>query len=173
MVLSRDFCFSLILSKRSIACWHLLFAVSSIILATVTLCLLRGVLDSAASNFDVASFNSSSAAFKSALAFVSCSFKSSSFLARDSFFSISLSLSFCALSGIFFLCLASSLFFSSSSFSFSTHSLYAAWADLTAFLRSCVTGIFSGQLQTGLKNLTTSFITWRPTIVFSLRDALS
>ena len=151
----------------SIACWHLLFAVSTIILATATLCLLRGVLDSAASNFDVASFNSSSAAFKSALAFVSCSFKSSSFLARDSFFSISLSFFLCSLRDFFPL---SSLF---SFFSSSSHSLYAAWADLTAFLRSCVTGIFSGQLQTRLKNLTASFITWRPTIVFSLIDALS
>ena len=61
------------------------FAVSSIILAFVALYLSRGVLESASSNFDVASFISPSVASKSVLAFVYCSFKSSSLLERDSF----------------------------------------------------------------------------------------
>ena len=110
---------------------------------------------------------------KSALAFVSCSFNFPHFLQRILSSLSAFLFLFESPQEISFLYLASSHFSSSSSFSFSTCSLYAAWADLAAFLRSCVTGIFSGQLQTRLKNLTTSFITWRLTIVFSLRDVLS
>ena len=62
------------------------FAVSNIIFATVTLFLLRVVLDSASCSLEVALLSNSSAAFNSCLALDSCSFKSSSVFASDSFF---------------------------------------------------------------------------------------
>ena len=47
VVLSRNFCFFLILSKSSITSRHFVFEESSIILATVTHFWLRGILQSA------------------------------------------------------------------------------------------------------------------------------
>ena len=98
--------------------------------------------------------------------FYFCLFKSSSLFARDSFFSISF-LSF-NLSDISF----SSLAFPSSSlvlpFSLSRSALYAKWADLTDFFRSCVIGVISTLLETRSQNLTASLMAWRSMTGFSL-----
>ena len=70
VLLSNDFLLFLISSNSSIASSLFTLAVSSIIFAAVMLLVLMGLLASALSNFDVASFRSSSATLNSALPFL-------------------------------------------------------------------------------------------------------
>ena len=83
MLLSNDFLLFLISSYSFIASSLFTLAVSSIIIAAVMLLVLMGLLASALSNFDVASFRSSSATLNFCLAFSSCSFKLSSVSSKD------------------------------------------------------------------------------------------
>ena len=103
VLLSNDFLLFLISSNSSIASSLFTLAVSSIIFAAVMLLVLMGLLASALSNFDVASFRSSSATLNFCLAFSSYSFKLSSVSSKDFFFSNSLSFSFLAFSDISFI----------------------------------------------------------------------
>ena len=146
-----------------IACSRLFLAVSSIIVATLTLCLFTVDAERASWSLEVASLSNSSAASTSSLAFFS-SFKiSASFPGLQQL--LLLFLQFFFFLFLFIVSASNSFFFSS--FSWSNLALYAECAKRTDFLISLVTGIFSGLQFTGSWNFTASFRSHKPTMVCS------